>query len=68
VAPQLPAGWETVELEKLAFGGHTISLRATSSSLRLTHLSGPAPLTATGLAPDGSEHSARIEVGESVQW
>jgi len=68
VAPQLPAGWETAELERLAFGGHIISLRATTSSLRLTHLSGPAPLTATYLSPDGGEHTACIEVGGSMQW
>jgi glycogen debranching enzyme len=68
LAPQLPAGWEAAELEKLSFGGHTITVRTTPTGLIVTHLLGPAPLTATYRAPDGSEQSAVVEAGRSVQW
>lgn len=68
LAPQLPAGWDVAELEKLSFGRHTITVRATPSSLVVTHLSGPAPLTVIYQAPDGSQQSAVVEVGRSVQW
>jgi len=68
LAPQLPAGWEAAELERLSFGGHTITVRAIPTGLTVIHLSGPAPLTATYQAPDGSEQSAVVVAGESVQW
>jgi hypothetical protein len=68
LAPQLPAGWEAAELERLNFGGHTITVRATPTSLNVTHLSGPAPLTVAYQAPDGNERSAMVEAGRSVQW
>lgn len=68
LAPHLPAGWEAAELERLSFGGHTITVRATPISLTVTHLSGPAPLTATYRAPEGSQQSVVVEVGRSVQW
>ena len=68
LAPQLPAGWEAAELEWLSFGGHTITVRATPMGLIVTHHSGPAPLTVTYQAPDGSEQSAVVEAGASAQW
>ena len=68
LAPQLPAGWEAAELEKLSFGGHTITVRATPTSLNVTHLFGPAPLTVAYQAPNGNERSAMVEAGRSVQW
>ena len=68
LAPQLPAGWEAAELERLSFGGHTITVRATPTGLTVTHLSGPAPLTVAYQAPDGSEQSVVVEAGRSVQW
>jgi glycogen debranching enzyme len=68
LAPELPTGWETVELEKLTFGGHTIKVRVTSTGLTVIHLSGPAPLTVTTRAPDGNERSAVLEAGRGVHW
>ena len=68
LSPQLPSSWDAVELERLSFGGHTITVRATRTNLIVTHLSGPAPLTITYQALDGSEESAVVEVGRSVQW
>ncbi len=68
LSPQLPAGWEAAELERLSFGGHTITVRATPTRLSVTHLSGRAPLTVTYQAPDGIERSTVVETGKSVQW
>jgi glycogen debranching enzyme len=68
LAPQLPAGWETAKLERLTFGGHTITVHVTLSGLSVAHLSGPAPLTTTYRAPAGSERSAVVEAGRSVQF
>lgn len=68
LAPQLPAGWEAAELERLIFGGHMITARATHDSLIVTHISGPAPLTITYRASDGCELSAVVEASRSVQW
>src|SRR5512146_2277601 len=68
LAPQLPAGWEEAELERLSFGGHTITVRTTSTSLTVTHLSGQVPLIVTYREPDGSERSAVVEAGRNVQW
>lgn len=68
LAPQLPAGWDAAELEKLSFGGHTITVRTTPTSLIVTHLSGLVPLTVTYRAPNGSEQSAVVGTGRSVQW
>lgn len=68
LAPNLPARWEAAELERLSFGGHTITVRATPGGLTVIHVSGPAPLTVTYLAPDGSEQSALVVAGESVGW
>jgi glycogen debranching enzyme len=47
LAPRLPAGWEAAELERLSFGGHTITVRARPTGLTMTHLAGPGPLTVT---------------------
>ena len=66
--PQLPAGWEAAELERLSFGEHTITVRATHTSLSVTHLSGATPLTVTYQTSNGSERSAAVVAGESVQW
>ncbi len=68
LSPQLPAGWDAVELERLSFGGHTITIRASPTSLIVIHLSGPTPLTVTYRAMDGNEQSAVVEAGRSVQW
>ena len=68
LAPQLPTGWEVAELERLSFGGHAMTVRITHTSLTVTHFSGPAPLSVTYRAPDGSERSAVIDAGRSVQW
>jgi len=68
LAPQLPAGWDAAELERLSFGGHTIAVRATSTSLVVNHLSGPTPLTVTYQTSNGSELSAAVAAGESLQW
>jgi glycogen debranching enzyme len=68
LAPNLPARWEAAELERLSFGGHTITVRATPGGLTVIHLFGSAPLTVTYLAPDGSEQSALVVAGESVGW
>lgn len=68
LSPHLPAGWEAAELERLSFGGHTITVRATPTSLTVTHLSGPVPLTVTYRATYGSERSAVIEAGRNIQW
>ena len=68
LAPQLPVGWDVAELERLRFGGHTITVRGTPTSLIVTHLSGPAPLTVTYQALDGSKYSALVDVGRSVEW
>jgi glycogen debranching enzyme len=63
LAPQLPAGWESAKLERLSFGGHTLTVHVTLTGLSVDHLSGPAPLTITYRAPDGSERSAVVEAG-----
>lgn len=68
LSPQLPAGWEAAELERLSFGGHTITIRATSSGMSVTYIAGPAPLTVNYRATDGSERSVVIEAGRSIQW
>jgi hypothetical protein len=68
LAPQLHTGWEVAELERLSFGGYTITVRTTPTGLAVTHLSGPAPLTVTYRAPDGGERSAVVDAGRSVQW
>lgn len=68
LAPQLPPGWEAAELERLSFGGHTMTIRATPTGLTVTHLSGPAPLGVTYLAPDESEQSTVIEPGRTAHW
>jgi hypothetical protein len=66
--PQLPARWDVVELERLSFGGHTITIRITPTNLIVAHLSGPTPLTVTYRASDGSEQTKVIEAGRNVQW
>lgn len=68
LAPQLPTGWEMAELERLSFGGHTITVHTTHTGLIVTHLSGPAPLTVIYQAPDGSEQSEVVEVGRSMRF
>ncbi|GAP13698.1 glycogen debranching enzyme [Longilinea arvoryzae] len=68
VAPQLPVDWEMAELEKLNFGGHTITVDVTRTRLTVNHLSGPDPLTVTYQSPDGSERSMVVEAGNKVQW
>lgn len=68
LAPCLPAGWEEAGLERLSFGGHTITVHVTLTGLSVAHLSGPAPLTITYRTPDGSDRSAVVEAGRSVQW
>jgi len=67
LVPQLPAEWEAAELERLRFGGYTITVRITPTVLSVTHISGPTPLTVTYRTPDGSERSVVVEVGRSMQ-
>ena len=42
--PNLPTGWDFAELENLAFGEHTLTVRAARDRITLTHLRGPVPL------------------------
>ena len=67
LAPQLPKRWEAAVLERLSFGDHTITVHATLTGLSVAHLSGPAPLTIIYRTTDGSERSAIVAVGMSVQ-
>lgn len=67
LAPWLPDGWEAATLERLSFGGHTITVHATLTGLSLAHLPGSTPLTITYRAPNGSEQSALIQAGRSFQ-
>ena len=68
LAPQLPPGWEGARLERLSFGGHTITVHVTLTGLSVAHLSGPAPLTITYRALDGSERSAVVEAGDDLSF
>jgi glycogen debranching enzyme len=68
LAPQLPAGWDATELERLSFGGHTITIRATATNLIVVHLSGPTPLAVTYRGLDGSEQSTVVQAGQSMRW
>lgn len=61
VAPQLPAVWDFVELDNLAFGAHVVSLRVTPTHLRFKHVSGPTPLQVTYQKPDGKKISFTVE-------
>lgn len=63
ITSQLPDGWESAELEKLSFGGHTITVGVTRTGLSVTHLSGPAPLAVTYRVPGGSERSVVVAAG-----
>ncbi len=68
ISPQLPAEWEAAELERLSFGGHTITVRVTWTGLTITHLAGREPLNVTYDAPEGSERSAVVDVGAMAHW
>ena len=63
--PQIPAGWDTAELERLSFGGHTITVRQTNTHLTVTHLSGPAPLSVTYREANGNEKTAVVRSGRA---
>jgi len=65
VAPQLAAAWEFAELENLRFGEHTITVRATHTGVTVTHSSGPATLSVTYRAPDGTETAFTLKPGET---
>ncbi len=67
IAPQLAAAWDFAELENLRFGEHTITVRATHTSVTVTHTSGPAPLSITYRAPDGTEIAFTLEPGETSE-
>lgn len=64
LAPQLPAAWDYMELERLRYGEHEISVRATGDGVTITHLSGPAPLDVTYRHPDGFEAHFTVEPGD----
>jgi len=65
IAPQLAAAWDFAELENLRFGEHTITVRATHTGITMTHSSGPATLSVTYRAPDGTETPFTLKPGET---
>lgn len=68
LAPRLPGGWQAAKLERLRFGGHSITVDVTLTRLTVTHLSGPVPLTITYQTPDGSERTEVVAAGMSMQF
>ncbi len=66
VAPCLPAGWGTVELENLVFGEHCVSLRVEPGRLWVASQAGSAPLKIHCAFPAGRQAGAVLAPGEQV--
>jgi hypothetical protein len=67
VAPRLPPAWDFAEVDRLAFGGHLVTIRVTRDGATITHVGGPAALSVRYRAPDGAETTTTLEPGETIE-
>lgn len=63
ISPQLPVDWDFIELNRLKFGDHTISVQATYKGVTVAHLSGPMELSVTYRAQDGTQTTRTLKSG-----
>jgi len=68
LSPRPPAEWGTFDLDRLGFGGHVISVRVTPSGSTMSHLSGPADLSVTHPALDGTQSTTVVAPGGTMRW
>jgi glycogen debranching enzyme len=66
LAPHIPEGWDVVELEKLTFGSHTLTMRVARDGIIVNHMRGSEPLQIIHTS-NGQIITSTLEPGKAVE-